>query len=168
MVSKKTSLAVEVLAAIGSAAQGDVVTSMALSAKLSTSLSYIECIVRDLRIAGFIRALRGPGGGYHLTRHPGQINMWDVISALEINSSPYQSANKSKRPDWLDDALMDEAQKYLSSKTLAEFVQIDPQWIGKKTNTRSLFRLGPKPKTLMPTAPNSVFQLHSFMQILEA
>lgn len=49
---------------------------------------YIHVIATGLRAAGLVRAIRGPNGGYELTREPSAITALDVVSALEGKSAP--------------------------------------------------------------------------------
>ena len=49
---------------------------------------YIHVIVSGLKSAGLVRSVRGPNGGYELTRSPSRITAFDVISALEGKSAP--------------------------------------------------------------------------------
>lgn len=50
--------------------------------------NYIHLLVKDLRSAGLVRTIRGPRGGYALTRGPSFITALDVVSALEGNLAP--------------------------------------------------------------------------------
>ena len=45
--------------------------------------AYLEQLMGDLRKAGLVVAHRGQSGGYELTRDPAEINMADVLRALE-------------------------------------------------------------------------------------
>ncbi len=45
--------------------------------------AYLEQLIGDLRKSGLVAARRGQAGGYELSRDPGEINMADVIRALE-------------------------------------------------------------------------------------
>ena len=47
------------------------------------SEKYLSQIVILLKNAGLVNSFRGARGGYVLARHPGQINMRDVIEVLE-------------------------------------------------------------------------------------
>lgn len=49
---------------------------------------YIHVLVTGLRTAGLIRSVRGPAGGYELTREPARITALDVIQALEGPTTP--------------------------------------------------------------------------------
>lgn len=56
---------------------------------------FLEKIVQDLIRAGLVRSKRGPDGGYHLARSPGEISFQDVIEALE---GPI-AVNRCMKPD---------------------------------------------------------------------
>lgn len=47
------------------------------------SLSYLEQLFSLLRRAGLVSSVRGPGGGYRLARGADQINVADVIGAVD-------------------------------------------------------------------------------------
>ena len=165
MFNKKTLLCVDVLTAVGSIPQGAVVTTLTLAERLSISVSHIESIVRLLREAGFVRSVRGPGGGYYIARNPDRINIWEVVSAMEANELAESSTTGMDRATTtLEQALALEVQSFLSKKTIGEFVSTDSTWNVEPVQVRSGFGLGPKPASLMPIAPNSVFQLSSYLQ----
>ena len=46
------------------------------------SLSYLEQLFARLRRNGLVEGIRGPGGGYQLTRAPDTISVADVIDAI--------------------------------------------------------------------------------------
>ncbi|HOP27445.1 MAG TPA: Rrf2 family transcriptional regulator [Candidatus Sabulitectum sp.] len=46
-------------------------------------IRYLEQIFGRLRTADIVRGRRGPGGGYVLSRDPGEISLLDVIRVLE-------------------------------------------------------------------------------------
>lgn len=48
---------------------------------------YLDQILTVLRRAGFVQSLRGAKGGYLLAKEPGQINLLEVVFALEGDSS---------------------------------------------------------------------------------
>jgi len=59
-----------------------------IAKKQEISGKYIHVIVSGLKSAGLVRSVRGPNGGYELTRSPSRITAFDVISALEGKSAP--------------------------------------------------------------------------------
>jgi Rrf2 family protein len=44
---------------------------------------YLEQMLTSLRRGGILRSIRGPKGGYQLTRPPGEILVSEVVSCLE-------------------------------------------------------------------------------------
>ncbi|MFM7007728.1 MAG: hypothetical protein ACKO0Z_00080, partial [Betaproteobacteria bacterium] len=68
--------------------------------------------------------------------------------------------------DSLEDLLDQAAKRYLCTRTIGEFVKTDLKWDTRHSGMRWAFGLGPKPTSLMPLAPNSVFQLSSFLPSL--
>lgn len=55
----------------------------AISGRQRISLSYLEQLFGKLRRAGLVESVRGPGGGYLLSRPPGNINIAEIIHAAE-------------------------------------------------------------------------------------
>src|SRR5688500_20389149 len=53
-------------------------------------LSYLEHLVAKLRQAGLVTSVRGAHGGYLLTRPAAQIQMLDVVLALEGTIAPIE------------------------------------------------------------------------------
>ena len=49
---------------------------------------YLEQLFRDLRSAGIIASVRGTSGGYHLAKAPGEIDLLQIITALEGEIAP--------------------------------------------------------------------------------
>ncbi|MGN0012580.1 MAG: RrF2 family transcriptional regulator [Candidatus Bruticola sp.] len=47
------------------------------------SEKYISHLIIDLRKAGFIKSIRGAGGGYRLAKYPQQIKLLDIIEVME-------------------------------------------------------------------------------------
>ena len=54
-----------------------------ISKRESISARYIEQIFHKLKKAGVIRSVRGPAGGYLLTKKPNEISVGDIIRAIE-------------------------------------------------------------------------------------
>lgn len=55
----------------------------AIAEAKNLSNHYLEQLATPLRNAGLIRSIRGPYGGYTLTKPPAQITVGDVIRVLE-------------------------------------------------------------------------------------
>ena len=58
------------------------VTLAEISETQSISLSYLEQLFARLRKNGLVKGLRGPGGGYRLSRSPSEISVAMVINAI--------------------------------------------------------------------------------------
>jgi len=56
-----------------------------ISARQDISLSYLEQLFAKLRRGGLVLSTRGPGGGYQLSRPPGEIAVAQVIDAVDEN-----------------------------------------------------------------------------------
>jgi len=48
---------------------------------------YLEQVVGTLRRADLIRSRKGVKGGYTLTKNPADINLWEIINALDSHTS---------------------------------------------------------------------------------
>ena len=90
LVSKKTRYVLHGLAYIGQSSDGEAVPFeevlsylRAYSNRLTLSPSYIAKIFQDVSRLGFTEAVSGPHGGYRLSRPATEINLIDVVEALE-------------------------------------------------------------------------------------
>ncbi len=165
MISKKTQLCIDVLISVGSTPPGALVTTHALAQRLGISISHIETIMVALKAAGFVHSVRGPGGGYSMARHPDHISVWEVVHAVgtpeETQAPPTSDARLTHA---LEESLHKAVKQHLSAQSIGEFVQTDPAWDTRPAPSRLSLGIGPKPTGWFPVAPNSVFQLSSFLQ----
>ena len=58
------------------------VTLADISTDQGISLSYLEQLFARLRKNGLVEGIRGPGGGYRLSRSPEDISIADIIDAI--------------------------------------------------------------------------------------
>ena len=56
----------------------------AISERQGLSLAYLEQIFLKLRRAGLVVSIRGPGGGYMLSKKLEEIYIYDIIKAQEV------------------------------------------------------------------------------------
>jgi Rrf2 family iron-sulfur cluster assembly transcriptional regulator len=54
-----------------------------IAARQEISLAYLEQLFARLRRAGMVKSVRGPGGGYRLTRPLADINIADIVLAVD-------------------------------------------------------------------------------------
>lgn len=65
-------------------ARADQLTSLAeVSRRQDLSLPYLEQLFVKLRRAGLVESVRGPGGGYKLSRDPGGIRVSEILEAVD-------------------------------------------------------------------------------------
>ncbi len=57
------------------------ISLLSISQRQSISLSYLEQIFSNLRKAGIVKSIKGPGGGYVLQKMPQEITISEVIAA---------------------------------------------------------------------------------------
>lgn len=94
------------------------------------SLSYLEQLFAKLRKSGLVVGVRGPGGGYRLSRSPNEISVAQVISAIDENVQPQQEHSELTiqfddrcitHQIW--DELSAKIYNYLDNVSLGEFTQ---------------------------------------------
>ena len=54
-----------------------------ISARAGVPKPFLDQLLLDLRRAGLVRSVRGPGGGYVLARPPTEITLRDAVAAVE-------------------------------------------------------------------------------------
>ncbi len=54
-----------------------------IAARQEISLAYLEQLFARLRRAGLVKSVRGPGGGYRLSRSLAEINVADIVLAVD-------------------------------------------------------------------------------------
>ncbi len=59
------------------------ITLADIAQRQGISLSYLEQLFSRLRKRSLVASVRGPGGGYNLARESGDINVAEVISAVD-------------------------------------------------------------------------------------
>ena len=111
---------------------GEPVRIKDVSARQEISDKYLEQVVAMLNKAGFVRSIRGPQGGYVLTRDPKDYTMCQILRLTEGDMVPVaclaDEVNQCDRADscvtlhfWkrLDDAISD----VIDHTTLADLVE---------------------------------------------
>jgi len=61
------------------------VSLVEISERQDISLSYLEQLFSKLRRQGLVTSMRGPGGGYRLSRSPDEIAVSQIIMAVDEN-----------------------------------------------------------------------------------
>ena len=100
-----------------------------IAARQSISLPYLEQLFVKLRRAELVASVRGPGGGYQLSRESEQIDVAAVIAAVDesVDATRCGGHGDCQEGDtclthhlWCD--LSDQIQDFLSGITLGELV----------------------------------------------
>ena len=106
------------------------VTLTDIANRQTISLSYLEQLFARLRRAGMVKGARGPGGGYRLSRKASDINIADIIAAVdeqidstrcggEANCQKHQACLTHEL--WV--GLSEQIRGYLRGITLAELLE---------------------------------------------
>ncbi len=82
-LSTKGRYAMVALADIALQPSDKIVTLGEISERQDISLPYLEQLFVKLRRAELVTSTRGPGGGYRLARHPSEIRVVEILSAVD-------------------------------------------------------------------------------------
>ena len=90
-LSTKGRYAMVALADLALAGDADLVSLNEISKRQDISLPYLEQLFVKLRRAGLVDAVRGPGGGYRLSRSPDAIRISEIMEAVDETVSAMHS-----------------------------------------------------------------------------
>lgn len=82
-LSTKGRYAVMAMADLASHSSGKPVALADIAERQEISLSYLEQLFGRLRKGGLVKSVRGPGGGYLLSRVPAEMRISDIILAVD-------------------------------------------------------------------------------------
>ncbi len=94
-ISQASSLAFHSLLLIAQNS-GSKLTTEKLAKKLGASQAHLAKVLQTLSRQGFIRARRGPGGGYELARPCERISLLDIYQAIEGKFIPQKCLLEKK------------------------------------------------------------------------
>jgi Rrf2 family protein len=83
MITQKTRYALRSLLILVEVGRGDAVRLQQIAETQRVPRKYLELIMLDLKKAGIVTSVRGPKGGYRLTRSPQDISFGEVVRAIE-------------------------------------------------------------------------------------
>jgi Rrf2 family protein len=168
-MNKKFNLALSVLGAISQCSPNRPVTAVQIAQTLGLSVSYIEALVRTLRVAGYVVSVRGPGGGYL----PGALlsiatagDVYKLFSeddqAREDAIEPKSSAHASVQEIAVQMQAIEQA--FLENYALVNITSRAPKPIQTDTFAPHGFKFKPVTPSLRPDAPNSIFDVARYRQ----
>ena len=108
------------------------VTLTDIATRQTISLSYLEQLFARLRKAGMVKGVRGPGGGYTLSRKAKDINIADIIEAVDETVDSTKCGGKAnchnEEPCLTHDlwmGLSDQIRAYLKQISLGQLLERD-------------------------------------------
>ena len=106
------------------------VTLTDIATRQTISLSYLEQLFSRLRRAGMVTGVRGPGGGYKLSKKASDVNIADIIGAVDEQVDATKCGGKANCQDdqaclthdlWM--GLSEQIREYLKGITLGELLE---------------------------------------------
>jgi Rrf2 family protein len=130
-ISTKGRYALHFMLDLATQKEGEYVSLKDVAQRQAISMKYLEQIVAQLYRAGYIRSLRGPQGGYRLSRRVEDYSVGDILRATEGDLSPTEclhddindcpnASSCPTLPFW--QGLYDVVNDYVNNKTLADFM----------------------------------------------
>ena len=88
-ITKRTEYALRALVEIVEAGSGKPVSRREIAKRQEISEHFLEQIFLPLQKAAIVKSVRGPGGGFIVTKDTQKITVWDVFTAVEKNEYLY-------------------------------------------------------------------------------
>ncbi len=82
-ISNSAYMGVEVLVRLAAYEEDRPCTAQALAEWINRSMTHTETLMSRLRAAGLVRARRGSGGGYHLSKPAERITVAEIFKAFD-------------------------------------------------------------------------------------
>ncbi|MCD4708673.1 MAG: Rrf2 family transcriptional regulator [Candidatus Sabulitectum sp.] len=111
--------------------KGESISNTRIAEVFGISANHSSKVMQRLLKSGYVRALRGPGGGYTLLAEPAKVSLLDICTTVdgELDTSGCLFGRKKRcsLKKCLFSGLMSEADdlivKHLGSVTLADFIK---------------------------------------------
>ena len=135
MISTKGRYSIRILLDLAEHRNGAYIPMKEVAARQEISLKYIERLMPALRSAGLVDSVHGIGGGYRLSKDPGDCTLWEILQAAEGDLAPVaclqrgaspcgRAAECRTLPVWEDYHKL--TKDYFSGITLADLMAGDP------------------------------------------
>jgi Rrf2 family protein len=95
MLTAKGKYGLKALAHLAALQPGETVQAIDIATVNNIPKKFLDAILGDLRNAGIVASKKGPGGGYLLTRMPGDITLGQVIRTLDGPLAPIACASRT-------------------------------------------------------------------------
>ena len=96
LFSTKAEYGIRLMIELGRTADSAPVSLASVAEAEMLPLSYLEHLVAKLREAGLVSSTRGAHGGYQLARPPEEIEMLEVVQALEGPIAPMECFHEER------------------------------------------------------------------------
>ncbi len=170
MLNKRSDFALQVLACVARFCDSSPVTSHQVAQGLSSSISYVEQALKQLRETGFVTSIKGPRGGYMATPKLGNVSVGEFAKCFQETDTAEKQRPALSLEAQLAQQLADEvdaiAQAFLWSCSLHSVITQMPMpsmLLVPKTPKSVVFGFKPMPKPALPRGPNSIFDLPRFI-----
>lgn len=97
-LSTKSTYGLRAMLNVALESDGTAVPISDISKKEGISVQYLEQLLNKLRREGLIESVRGPKGGYVLSRGAGKITVADIVNALEGDMHLAHCVSSTKTP----------------------------------------------------------------------
>lgn len=128
MISSKTFYAIAAMVHVSEKSGESPVNLLEISQKLNISTSYLEQIFIQLRNHGLVEGVRGPGGGYRISKPSFRISIADIVDAFEVypkkpklSKRPSSGSKDAVLSSMLWDEVSSRLYQFLSTITLAKY-----------------------------------------------
>lgn len=98
MISTKGRYAIRILLDLAQHHTGDYLPMKDVARRQGISLKYVERILPVLKENGLIDSQHGKGGGYRLTREPGDYTLWEILQLTEGDMAPVACLKRGMTP----------------------------------------------------------------------
>jgi len=82
-MTKKTGYGLIAMTHLAKLGEGEVASAREIAAMFGVPAGLLMNVLKELAAAGYVESLRGARGGYRLARRPEDINLADLIGAIE-------------------------------------------------------------------------------------
>ena len=97
-ISTKGRYALRLMLDLGINCSGDPIRLKDVARRQGISEKYLEQIISVLNKAGFVRSIRGPQGGYVLTRRPEEYTVGMILRLTEGSLAPVECVENTAAP----------------------------------------------------------------------
>ncbi|MFA5146560.1 MAG: Rrf2 family transcriptional regulator [Candidatus Omnitrophota bacterium] len=97
-LSTKSTYGLRAMVDIALGSRGGAIPISDIARREGLSTDYLEQLLNKLRRDGLVLSVRGPKGGYLLSKKPDDITVGDIVKALEKDMAPVHCVTADGRP----------------------------------------------------------------------